>query len=456
MKKSNFTGWKDVFRFAFVQDMKHKGTIIFTAILFAIAALALPIVSLINSDEKKVEKSPIKKVYFLNESGIDIVGALDIVNKDTKFDEIVYEEVTDMKKTEEKLDSDDESEKAVLMKLSLNAEEGCYNMQFEYSEKGKLDEEDINEFSTVINEKFPKIMSLTLGVTDEQMDFVNMQVITEVVDYTGEITDESEDDTNMLDDMQYGLLLGIISVMAFVVSITGSSVATAIITEKSSKIIEFLLTSIKPMAIIIGKVFATICVVLVEILAGIVGFLVSFVIDSKVRGITIQESAKEAIGNFLSIDALSNVSVINIIMGIVAICLGLMLYGMMAGLVGATVSKIEESAEGLKAFNFAMIIGAYITIGVAMAGMTGGLSDIVIRIVCLFPLSAPFALPGFTLIGMIDIVSILIAIAIMLVCIVLFTIFTANVYEEIIYHNGEPLKIKDIVRIYKNNKGGKR
>ena len=106
------------------------------------------------------------------------------------------EEVTDMKKTEEKLDSDDESEKAILMKLSLNAEEGCYNMQFEYSEKGKLDEEDINEFSTVINEKFPKIMSLTLGVTDEQMDFVNMQVITEVVDYTGEITDESEDDTD--------------------------------------------------------------------------------------------------------------------------------------------------------------------------------------------------------------------------------------------------------------------
>jgi len=191
-------------------------------------------------------------------------------------------------------------------------------------------------------------------------------------------------------------------------------------------------------------------------LAGIVGFLVSFVIDSKVRGISIQESAKETIGKFLSVEALSNVSVINIVMGIVAICLGLMLFGMMAGLVGATVSKIEEAAEGLKAFNFAMIIGAYITIGVAMAGMTGGLSDIVIRIVCLFPLSAPFALPGFTLIGMIDIVSILIAIAIMLVCIVLFTIFTANVYEEIIYHNGEPLKIKDIVKIYKNNKGGKR
>ena len=71
-------------------------------------------------------------------------------------------------------------------------------------------------------------------------------------------------------------------------------------------------------------------------------------------------------------------------------------------------------------------------------------------------MSAPFALPGFTFIGMIDIVSILISIAIILVCIVLFTIFTSNVYEEIIYHNGEPLKIKDIVKIYKNNKGGKK
>lgn len=456
MKKSNFTGWKDVFKFAFVQDMKHKGTIIFTAVIFAIAALALPITSLINGDEKKEKKSPIKKVYFLNDSGVNIVDALKEVSKDTKFDKITYEEVSDMKETEKKLDSDEDSKKDILMKLSINAKEGHYDMQLEYSEKGKLDEEDINEFSNVINENFPKIMSLSLGVTDEQIDFVNMQVITEVIDYTGEVKDDSEEDSNMLDMMQYSLLLGIISVMAFVVAITGSNVATAIITEKSSKIIEFLLTSIKPMAIIIGKVLGTICVVLVEIFTALAGLLVSVVIDSSIREISIQKSAEELISKFVNVEALSGIGVLNIIVGIIAICLGLMLYGMMAGLVGATVSKIEEAAEGLKAFNFAMIIGVYITLGVAMAGMAGGLSDTVIRIVCMFPLSAPFALPGFTLIGMIDIVSILISIAIILVCIILFTIFTANVYEEIIYHNGEALKIKDIVRIYKNNKGGKR
>ena len=455
MKKSNFTGWKDVFRFAFIQDMKNKGTMIFTVILFVVAALALPVISLINGDEnKEIKKSPIKKVYFLNESGIDIVDALKEVNKDTIFDEVTYEEVSDMKETEKKLDSDEDSKKAILMRFSTNTEEGCYDIQLEYSEKGKLDEEDINEFSNIINEKFPKLMSLSLGITDEQMDFVNMQVITGVVDYTGE--DASDEEVKLLGSMQYNLLLTLISVMAFVVSITGSSVATSIITEKSSKIIEFLLTSIKPMAIVMGKVLATICVVLVEILTSLVGVLISFVINSSIKGISIQESIKETIGSFLSTEALADVSMINIIAGIIAICLALMLYGMMAGLVGATVSKLEEAAEGLKAYNFIMIIGCYIALGVAMYGATGGLDDTMIRIVCMFPLSAPFALPGFALVGMIDIVSILISIVILIVCIVLFTIFTANVYEEVIYHNGEPLKFKEIVKIYKNNKGGKR
>lgn len=453
MKKSNFTGWKDVFKFTFIQDMKNKATIIFTAILFAIAALALPIISLISGDEKKEEKSSIEKVYVVNEIGINIIDAIKTVNKDTEFSEIEYEEVSDMKETEEKLDSDKNSKKAMLMKFSLN-DEGYYDLQLEYSEKGKLSEEDLDALSFAISNNFSKIMSIALGITDEQMQFVNTKVITEVLEYTGEIEDTSDEEADVLDMHQYSFLLTIISIMAFVISLSGSSVATAIITEKSSKIIEFLLTSIKPMAIVVGKVLATMCVILVEILSMIIGLLVSFVINSKLNGISIKESANDTFGSFINTEVLSGAGVINIVMGIVAICLGLILFGMVAGLVGATVNKLEEAAEGLKGYNFAMIIGAYITIAVAMMGMSGGIDEVIVRIVCIFPLSAPFALPGFTLIGMIDTVSIAISIIIMIVCIVLVTIFTANVYEEIIYHNGEPMKIRDIVRIYKNNKRG--
>lgn len=453
MKKNNFTGWKDVFRFTFVQNMKSKGSIIFTAIIFLVAALLMPIMSLINSGEDANKKSPIKKVYVVNETNIDIVSAINECNKDTEFDDIKYENVSDIKETEKMLDSDEENATAIIMVFGMNAEVGSYEVKLEYSKKGELSEMDVEEFSYAISEEFSHIMSIAFDITEEQMAFVNKQVITEVIDYTGE-PEEVTEEKDILNEMQYSLLLAIICIMAFVVSFTGESVATAIITEKSSKIIEFLLTSIKPMAIIIGKVFAMISVILVEVLVMFVGLFVSFIIDSQLNDISVMESVENKIGSFLSAEALSGLSASNIIIAIIAILLGLMFYGMIAGLVGATVNKIEESAEGLKVYNFAMVAGSYITIAASIMGISGGLSDAVIKIICLFPLSAPFALPGFTLIGLIDIASMIIAIVIMLVCIIILTVFTANVYEEIIYHNGEQLKLKDIVRIYKNNKRG--
>ena len=453
MKKSNFTGWKDVFGFTFIQSVKSKGSIIFTAIIFAIAAFLVPVMSVFNDGDDEVKKSPIESVYIYNETDIDITSSMKQLYKETEFEDIEYKIIDDLKDTEEKLDSDKKYEKAAIMVFSLDSEMGCYTVQLEYSENGKLDEGDMEDLSYSINEKFSKIMSLSLGITDEQMEFVNKTVVTDVFEYTGE-KEDTDEEKEVFNGVQYGVLLAVICMMAFVISFMGESVATAIITEKSSKIIEFLLTSIKPMAIVIGKVFAVISYILMEIIIIFIGVMISFVIRSEIKGETIKESINKTINILAESDASLNIDFINMIIALFTILLGLTLYGMIAGLVGATVNKLEESAEGLKVYSFAMVIGAYITLAVAMTGMGAGVNDIVVKAVCVFPLSAPFALSGFTLIGMIDMSTIIISIVILLVCIVLITMFTANVYEEVIYHNGERLKIKDIIRIYKNNKRG--
>ena len=65
--------------------------------------------------------------------------------------------------------------------------------------------------------------------------------------------------------------------------------------------------------------------------------------------------------------------------------------------------------------------------------------------------------PAGILTGYVSLVSGLISTAILCVTVVLVTIFVANIYESIIYYNGKPLKIKDIIRISKEKKAaGKR
>ena len=61
---------------------------------------------------------------------------------------------------------------------------------------------------------------------------------------------------------------------------TGSQVATSVVVEKSSKVVEYLLTTIKPLAIIVGKVLAMLCVVVTEI----VGLIVVFAVSNAITG----------------------------------------------------------------------------------------------------------------------------------------------------------------------------
>ena len=66
-----------------------------------------------------------------------------------------------------------------------------------------------------------------------------------------------------------------------------------------------------------------------------------------------------------------------------------------------------------------------------------------------FPISSPFALPGAILTGDIGKGEAAISIVVLALCLGLFALFVAKVYEHIILHNGDRVKIKDMVKMAK-------
>ena len=66
------------------------------------------------------------------------------------------------------------------------------------------------------------------------------------------------------------------------------------------------------------------------------------------------------------------------------------------------------------------------------------------------PISSPFALPSALLTGAMDIPQALLAVAVLCVFTVLMALLVARVYEQIILHNGNRLKLGDIIGIAKN------
>ena len=66
------------------------------------------------------------------------------------------------------------------------------------------------------------------------------------------------------------------------------------------------------------------------------------------------------------------------------------------------------------------------------------------------PISSPFAIPSALLTGAIDVPQALIAVLVLCVFVVLMALMVARVYEQIILHNGNRLKLGDIIGLAKN------
>ncbi len=158
----------------------------------------------------------------------------------------------------------------------------------------------------------------------------------------------------------------------------------------------------------------------------------------------------ESAGNYLSL--LSGVNVPNVIIAILLILAGILFYSIIAGVAGASVSKLEEMAEGLKLYQFVMITGSYMGIFLCIIQLSGGGNEMLTNIFCIFPISSPFIAPVSILLGKISMGCAVLGLVALLICVAGLFLFASRVYESLIFYNGKVLKTKDILQIAKNRK----
>jgi ABC-2 type transport system permease protein len=195
----------------------------------------------------------------------------------------------------------------------------------------------------------------------------------------------------------------------------------------------------------IGKVFAMMIATMIQVLSMVLALFVSNVISA-----SFSSEGVSLLTHLLPKDMFANINIINLILCIILVCLGLTFYAVLAGLAGATVSRLEELNEGLTLFTVISIVGVYIGLGAASTLMGSGINGFVI-FAFLFPLSSPFVLPGAILIGKASLPLIGIAIVLELVSIILLFRFVAKVYETLILHNGNTIKLKQLFQLSKHS-----
>ena len=260
-----------------------------------------------------------------------------------------------------------------------------------------------------------------LGLTEAQL-----QAITPNFEFSLEQTSEQKASGNILVMM----LLSI--VLFYAIYFCAYQVSSSITTEKTSKIMETLVTSTSPRTIVLGKTLGI----------GIVGLIQMILIVG-----TALISAKAFLEPGLLESALdmSNITPYLGIITIIYFILGYFAYALLYALTGSTVSKPEDIQSANTPVAIVAVIGFYL----AYFTMMNPTSELNV-FASLFPVSSPFCMPFRIMMGLASGADVAISIAILVITILVIAKIAIKIYSNAILSYGTKMSFKDIINMYKN------
>lgn len=442
-----FTGIKEVFSFTAGQTLKGKGFITSTiviglciALLFA-AICMIPVLDfeddesdnggLTGGSSMEYSFDTIKEVYLLNETRFEdenlrkLFFAADNVIKENTGKEI------------EKIASIDgeltgNSEAVIIKATEDEGETGKINLSFLTTYNSTVDSDELNSFAEQISEA-AEYAVYSVGKLDEKAAMlVSMPTNVENVGM------EAEKDTigmilaKMLIPMIFSLA------MYMIVLLHGQSISKVIVADKSSKLIEMLLTSVKPYAIIAGKVLGAagmaIGQIFVWILSGVIGYAAGNEIAKLISpdyvnmfGEIIDIMQSDTAGVAFSLGA--------VIIAMVTVIVGFLMYCVLAAFSGAVVSKIEDLSAAASIFQIPVIVAFLVSYFVTIASSTGGNVNRALQMaVYMIPVTSPFSMPAGVILGDMSILQAVLSLAILVVFSVVMVVITGKVYKGKIFN----------------------
>lgn len=401
-----------VMKFTISEMLKRKSFLISTIIILALIVVGFNVPRILKTI--KGEDTGNKILIIDNEEVFE--GKLEMLkqmgfNYEIEIGKDNYEEIK--KKIEE-----DVIDSAIIIEPQKD------NYKIRYIVKSKTMMEGVPEdIVTGINGLYSNIQISKLGLTEAQL-----KSITPNFEFSLEQTEEDEAKGNVFVIMLMSMVL------FYAIYFCAYQVSSSITTEKTSKIMETLVTSTSPRTIIWGKTLGIGLVGLVQMIA-IVG--------------TALFSAKTFLDEQL-INSVLDMSNITISLGIITIIyfiLGYLAYSLLYALTGSTVSKPEDINSANTPVAILSVIGFYLSY-FTMMNPTSKLNVLA----SILPISSPFCMPFRIMMGLASKTDIAISIGVLVITILLIAKIAIKIYSSAILNYGTKLSFKDMINIYKDKK----
>lgn len=431
-----------MFSFTFRQMTKKTGYKAVTGAVAVLLVLALVLVVIITGkpEEKEVEKSKIQTVYVVGEYSVDYAQMLAMLGKED-FSEVSFEDVAGY---EAALDAAARAGEGIsFVIVRVNYADATFFMNGILPENSAAEEGDAQELLAAMSECFEYAKVGMAGLSAEQA----MAVLMPILVSDGKIGQDHSVGA-MLVKMFAPMIFGLVLYMMLL--FYGQDMSREISVEKVSKLTETLLTSIKPYAMIAGKVLAV-------ALAGILQFFIWIV--CAVGGLAIGNALAKsmypgyenvvfkALGYVRETFSTSAFSPVAVLLAALIFAVGFLFYSVLAGMAGSLVSKPEDTAQVQGIFQFPIIISFFACyFGLLLE------KDGLILATRFIPFTIPFGMPVDLLTGAAGLLQGVVSLMILGVFTLLLIILSGRMYEGLILYNGQKMGVKKLMNMVRAKK----
>ncbi|MBP3799469.1 MAG: ABC transporter permease [Bacilli bacterium] len=308
------------------------------------------------------------------------------------------------------------------IKSSIIVNKSEDGIKLDYVVKNKLYVERIpDDLFTSLTSLYTNIQIGKLGLSDEQIKSISPTFDFKII--------QSEKETT-----EGNVFLGMIISMLlyFGVYFFAYQISSSITTEKTSKIMETLVTSTSPRSIVLGKTIGL----------GIIGIIQVILIGGTAYITAINSFDASTINQFLDMSKITPVLGLVILIYFI---LGYLVYSLLYALTGSTVSKPEDVQAANTPLAILSLLGFYLAY-FSMMNPTSSIN----KYAAIIPISSPFCMPCRVMMGLSSVKEVLISLLVLIITILVVAKVAIKVYSSAILNYGTKLSFKDIFKMFKS------
>lgn len=443
-------GLGKIFSFTFIQHVKQKGyrnvTLIVAVLCLLLPAGIMPAMEYFKEDE--AYESRIDKVYVI-ETGSHAYGETEygVLNgvDPARFTDVTYEMAKNVEDAAKKAEEDGYS--ALLV---VDHQENGYELDVLLPDETKLNKKDVNAYETFLSGAFRYILIQKSNLEAAQIAEMTMPIETVVRD-SSVSSDESDEYAAAKEVMATILPYLNIMILYFMILAYGQGTANAAIMEKTSKLMDLMLVSVKPGAMLLGKVFAMTASGVLQIFIWLGGLFGGFALGihfTKMVNPNTDMAVIQLVESFGEFSGMFTVS--GVILALLMLAAGLLLYCSLAAIGGAIAEKPEDLSSTNMLFVLVLLVSFFATMFAGGSGADVPWDAVTWQV--WVPFTSILVAPTKILLGVMSIPKAAASLGLVVLTATLITMAAGKIYKLMSLYKGNPPSPKKMIEMMRSQR----